>query len=154
MLSTIGTDGAPKARVLVLRKAEPAAGLLWLHSDIRSAKVAELRAEPRSALTFWDARHALQLRVEGVARMDWSPRLLAANWAQVPDASRRSYSTADAPGTRLEGALAFAGDGAGNFAMIALEAERLEWLWLGPERHRRGESRRSAAGWDSASLVP
>jgi hypothetical protein len=154
VLSTIGTDGAPRARVLVLRKAEPAAGLLWLHSDVRSAKVAELRADSRVALTFWDSRYELQLRVEGVARIESDPKLLAESWARVPEASRRSYSTADSPGSRLAGALALTGDGAGNFAMIALRAERLEWLWLGPDRHRRGESRRRDDGWDSSSLVP
>ncbi len=154
VLSSIGIDGGPRARVLVLRKAEPVAGLLWLHSDVRSAKVAELRADGRAALTFWDPRHALQLRLEGEARIEADPALLADGWARVPEGSRRSYSTADAPGSLLAGPLAFTGDGAGNFAMIALRAERLEWLWLGPERHRRGESRRRGGDWDSVLLVP
>lgn len=154
VLSTIGQDGAPRARILVLRTAEPGAGQLWLHTDVRSGKVAELRGDPRVALTFWDARHALQLRVEGVARLELDPVVLGDAWARVPEGARRSYSTADAPGLLLDGPLAFAGDGAPNFAMIAIRAERLEWLWLGPELHRRGESRRRDDGWDCAALVP
>jgi pyridoxine/pyridoxamine 5'-phosphate oxidase len=154
VLSTIGADGAPKARVLVLRKAEPPSGLLWLHTDRRAAKVAELRDDPRVALTFWDARHVLQLRVEGVARLESDPALLAEAWARVPEASRRSYSTLEAPGRPMAGELAFVGDGGGNFSMIAIRAERLEWLWLGPALHRRGESRRRDDGWNSVALVP
>ena len=154
VLSTIGVDGAPRARVLVLRRADPAAALLWLHTDVRSAKVAELAREKRAALTFWDAKRALQLRVEGLARIESDPAVLAEAWARVPQASRGSYSTVDAPGRRLDGTLAFSGDGAENFAMITIRAERLDWLWLGPGRHRRGESRRVGSGWESSALVP
>lgn len=139
--------------MLVLRRAEPSAGLLWLHTDVRSAKRAELAADPRAALTFWDARANLQLRVEGVAQIDPDPGLLSDAWARVPEAARRNYASVAAPGAPLAGALAFLEDGRANFAMIAVRAERLEWLWLGPV-HRRGESRRREDGWASRALVP
>lgn len=154
VLATVGLDGAPRARVLVLRKVEPGAGLLWLHTDVRAAKIAELRAEPRVALTFWDSRRALQLRVQGCARIESDPALLAEAWARVPGGSRRNYATVAAPGSRLTGDAAYLADGAANFAMLAVRVERLEWLWLGPVVHQRGESRRVADGWESVRLVP
>jgi general stress protein 26 len=154
VLSTVGLDGAPRARVLVLRRAEPGAGLLWLHADVRSAKWAELAADPRAALAFWDARRALQLRAEGVARIESDPALLSEAWGRVPEASRRNYSTIDAPGTPCAGAVGHAGDGQANFGLIAVRLVRLEWLWLGPEGHRRGEARRQGEDWLSGALVP
>lgn len=154
VLSTVGVDGAPRARVVVLRKAEPAPGLLWFHTDMRSGKYAELRSTPRAALTFWDARRALQLRVEGVATMESDPATLAEHWARVPEPARRNYETVEAPGRPLEGPTVLSGDGFPNFSVIAVRAERLEWLWLGPDGHRRGESRRQPDGWASVGLVP
>lgn len=154
VLATVGLDGAPRARVLVLRRAEPGAGLLWLHTDVRAGKTAELRAEPRAALTFWDSRRALQLRVEGHALFESDPAVLAEAWARVPEGSRRNYATVAAPGSRQEGDVRHGADGAANFAMIAVRAERLEWLWLGPVAHQRGESRRLDDGWLSCRLVP
>lgn len=166
VLATVGLDGAPRARVLVLRRCEPEAGVLWLHTDRRAVKVAELSAEPRAALTFWDSRRALQLRVEGSARIEADAAVLAEAWARVPDGSRRNYATVEAPGSPCPEDADPSGDNAGahlganavegrvNFAMVAIRAERLDWLWLGPEQHRRGESRRAGAGWESRALVP
>jgi hypothetical protein len=156
VLSTRGLDGSPQARILVLRSVELTPGLLWLHTDMRSAKVAELAAEPRVALTFHDGRRALQLRVDGVARLETGPRALAEAWERVPEPARRNYSTVDPPGSLVDGAVRYTGDGEANFRMIAIRAERLEWLWLGPDLHRRGESRRSAADgdWAAQGLVP
>lgn len=154
VLSTVGLDGAPRARVIVLRKAEPVAGLLWLHTDARSAKLAELRADPRAALTFWDARRALQLRVEGRAAVDVDAALTADAWAGVPEASRRNYATVEAPGSLCVGEVFHGAPGEANFALIGVRVERLEWLWLGPDRHVRGISRRCDAAWEACALVP
>jgi predicted pyridoxine 5'-phosphate oxidase superfamily flavin-nucleotide-binding protein len=158
VLATLGADGAPRARVLVLRRVDPGAGLLWLHSDNRSAKVGELGAEPRVALTFYDARKALQLRLEGEATLVADAAVVADAWARVPEPARRNYATVEPPGSPTgPGEAALSGDGAANFALIEVRAARLEWLWLGPEQHRRGESRRAAPdadGWVSGALVP
>jgi hypothetical protein len=158
VLATLGAEGAPRARVLVLRRVDPVAGLLWLHSDRRSAKVGELGAEPRVALTFYDARKALQLRLEGEAALVMDAAAVADAWARVPEPARRNYATAEPPGSPTgPGEAILAGDGTANFALIQVTAVRLEWLWLGPDRHRRGESRRLApsdAGWVTGFLVP
>lgn len=158
VLATLGADGAPRARVLVLRRVDPVEGLLWLHSDRRSAKVGELCAEPRVALTFYDVRKALQLRLEGRAALVADAGVVADAWARVPEPARRNYATAEPPGSATgPGDVPLAGDGAANFALIEVTAARLEWLWLGPDGHRRGESRRlahGATGWVTGALVP
>lgn len=158
VLATVGADGAPRARVLVLRRVDPVAGRVWLHSDRRSAKVGELAAEPRMALTFYDARKALQLRLEGAAALVADAVAVADAWAHVPEPARRNYATAEPPGSPAgPGDIALSGDGATNFALIEVQATRLEWLWLGHEQHRRGESRRlcpAADGWLTGAMVP
>ncbi len=54
-LATLGRDGAPQLRTVVLRGFDPAARSLSIHTDRRSAKVAELAADPRAALHVYDA---------------------------------------------------------------------------------------------------
>jgi pyridoxamine 5'-phosphate oxidase len=63
-LATVSPDGRPQARTVVLRAADKAAGTLDIHTDLRSAKVADLRATPFAALHVWDAAAHLQLRLE------------------------------------------------------------------------------------------
>jgi pyridoxine/pyridoxamine 5'-phosphate oxidase len=55
-LATVGLDGAPRLRSVILRGIEPAMRVLRLHTDRRSAKAAEIAVEPRVALLAWEAR--------------------------------------------------------------------------------------------------
>jgi hypothetical protein len=86
--------------------------------------------------------------------MESDPAALADHWARVPEGSRRNYATVEAPGRPCAGPVALSEEGFPNFAVIAIRAERLEWLWLGPAGHRRGASRRKPGGWASVGLVP
>ncbi|MGL6044305.1 MAG: pyridoxamine 5'-phosphate oxidase family protein [Sandaracinobacteroides sp.] len=153
VLATAGLDGAPRARILVLRGVDPAAAMLWLHSDGRAGKIADMAAEPRVALVFWDPARQLQLRVEGEALLETDPGRLDASWARVPPDARRNYASADPPGAVL-GAGGLLGDGRANFALVEVRARRLEWLWLGAARHVRGESRLEPGGWADRALQP
>ncbi len=45
-LATVTPEGRPQARTVVLRAAEKAAGTLDIHTDLRSAKVGDLRVTP------------------------------------------------------------------------------------------------------------
>jgi pyridoxamine 5'-phosphate oxidase len=63
VLATVGSDGAPHARVVLLRGIE-AAGLVFF-TNYDSDKATDLLAEPRAALVLhWEPLHR-QVRVEG-----------------------------------------------------------------------------------------
>ena len=49
-LATIGADGAPDVRTVVLRNASEALRRLELHTDARSAKVAQVAARPQAII--------------------------------------------------------------------------------------------------------
>ncbi|MEO1686993.1 MAG: pyridoxamine 5'-phosphate oxidase family protein, partial [Pseudomonadota bacterium] len=100
VLCTLGLDGAPQARTVVLRGCDPAAGVLEMHADLASTKMAELRAEPRAALHVWDPRLKLQMRLGAEVEMR-SGASVAARWARVPEGSRRAYGGAPPPGEVL-----------------------------------------------------
>lgn len=62
-LSTLGADGAPDAR-MVLLKGHGADGLRFF-TNLESAKAAEIAADPRAALTIYWREHDRQVRARG-----------------------------------------------------------------------------------------
>ena len=65
-LATADADGRPAARVLVLKDVGPE-GFAFA-TDARSAKAADLAANPQAALGFWWQPMLRQVRVSGAAR--------------------------------------------------------------------------------------
>lgn len=155
VLATVSADGAPQARMLVLRAADSRARRLELHSDSRSAKFHSIAGNPLVELCFWHPAAGLQLRAAGEGRVETSLARRESAWARVPDESRRNYRTESAPGAILPGPDANrAADGFANFAILDVEVSRLEWLWLGGVRHERGRAAWDGRRWGVELLVP
>jgi pyridoxamine 5'-phosphate oxidase len=85
VLATVGVDGAPSARAVLLRGADQRG--LRFHTNRRSDKAAALSAEPRAALVFLWMALERQVRVEGrVSRLDDAES--DAYWATRPRGSQ------------------------------------------------------------------
>lgn len=168
-LATLGLDGAPRVRTVVLRGVEQSAGRLRVHTDRRSAKWAEIAAEPRVELHAYDARAKLQVRMRGRVLPQGEGPLADAAWAASSPGSRACYRAAQAPGATLDDPAeadpdparrteAAPLDGRDRFAVLLLEAARVEWLWLAAGGHRRAVHERAAgepgAGWVGRWLAP
>jgi hypothetical protein len=137
-LATVGLDGAPRLRTLVLRGFDPQRRELRLHSDARSGKLAELAREPRAELHVYDAPARIQIRLRGTASLHRDDAVAEAAWAATPGFSRAIYGADPAPGLPILEPLPApeAGDRA-NFAVLLLRFEALEWLFLAAGGHRR-----------------
>ncbi len=151
-LSTIGPDGGPEARTVVLRRADRAAGLVEVHTDLYSAKVADLRADNRAALTVWDAEVALQLRLTATVEVRTGAEV-SDIWTRVPEASRKGYGAEPAPGTPITGPEEYekTSDPAA-FAVLTCRLTRMDVVHLGPT-HRRALFR-AEDGWHGQWLAP
>lgn len=138
-LATISGGGAPRARLVVLRQVSADAVCFEIHTDQRSAKWAELAARASAALLFWDPAAALQLRVEGAARLAAGDAETDRVFAALPPGGRRVYGATPAPGARLDAPEAATMDGpaAAHFGRLVIEAETLEALRLGAAAHHR-----------------
>lgn len=148
-LATLGLDGAPSARTLVLRGFDAPGRTIRLHSDARSGKCAELARDARCALHLYDAPHQVQLRLEGIATLHRDDAAADAAWAATRPFSRLIYGIAPGPGTPVPAPSAAPAVDAGaraNFAVIHLHFARMEWLWLAAEGHRRARFTWSADG--------
>jgi pyridoxamine 5'-phosphate oxidase len=151
-LATVGTDGVPQARTVVLRAADPEPGTLTLYTDRHSAKVAELRANPLAALHIWDAAAHLQIRIEAAVTIGTGAES-AGVWAGVPEASRYAYSSTATPGQPIPEALAYTKTpDPAAFALLCLSVEAIDALHLGRDHRRARFERRD--DWAGQWLVP
>jgi len=157
-LATVGLDGHPQVRTVVLRGFDAMARLATVHSDLRAAKVAALRADPNIALHVWDDGAQIQVRIDGSATISAGDQLARAEWARLHAGSRAAYRSQPTPATpvedpasipRVDEDAAFA-----QFAVLRVRFDRLDWLHLGREGQRRAHFIWRDDGLEQRWLVP
>jgi len=168
-LATVDAAGWPQARQVVLRSCDPSAGTLEIYTDARSPKVSELRREARAALCCYDPAQQLQLRLSGTVTIHVGDERSAQAWREAGIYARRDYLAPSAPGTPIadpsladprqdepgeSGSSALAEAKGENLAILRLRVERLDWLVLDREGHRRAELRREGSAWSARWLLP
>jgi pyridoxamine 5'-phosphate oxidase len=144
-VATLGLDGRPRVRTVVLRGADSSERFLRFHTDIRGEKVAEIRRDDRVALHAYDPRAKFQVRVEGRANIHADDALADSAWDVSKLMSRACYGTQPKPGVALEHADSFVlpGDeeeisaGRENFSVVLIRVESIETLYLDHAGHRR-----------------
>ncbi len=151
-LATVSQDGKPQARTVVLRGADKANATLDVHTDIHSAKVAELRSNPFAALLVWDSSAHLQMRLDvDVAILTGAE--VADVWARVPDLARLSYGSTPAPGQIVSHSLDYSKKpDQAAFAVLKMTIEAMDVVHLGPD-HRRARFERTD-NWNGQWLAP
>jgi pyridoxamine 5'-phosphate oxidase len=160
-IATIGLDGRPRLRTVVLRGFDAGAMALRFHTDTRSEKCRELVRDARVAAHMYDALAKLQLRIEGVARLHRDDDIANAAWAGSQPMSRACYAVAPGPGEVIAApgdyALPATPDevlpGRANFAAVIITIATIEWLHLAHRGHRRAIFARED-GWAGRWLVP
>jgi hypothetical protein len=105
-LATVSAAGAPELRQVVLRRSDPAVGMVEVFTDATTPKVAEIADNPRVALLIWHAEDQLQIRLRGSAEVITGERVLA-DWQAIGEAQRGNYGTKPSPGTPIAESGAF-----------------------------------------------
>lgn len=153
VLATIDEHALPCARTVVLRRVVPEDRLVICHTDRRSPKVAQLERTPIASWAFYDPRSRVQIRIRGRTRIELPGESSVAEeaWAATRLMSRRCYLAPSGPSTptetpsiNLPDDLATASPdegrseaGRANFAALVTRVDRLDWLRLRHDGHRR-----------------
>jgi len=161
-LVTVAEDGAPRARVLALRAVDRDTRRFVFHTDARSDKVGELAAEQRVAVLFFDRDDAVQVRFDGLCEVHHADPVAAAAWRDVSGLRRAACAVGPEPGAPLDAPQSFAtlpaadeaDAGFANFAVLVVEADAIDWLWLGPQDMRRARFAWIGGHWSSSWIVP
>lgn len=163
----VGTpDG--ELRVMVLRHVDVAGAALRFHTDRRSPKVGSIGPASRLSLLFYDPASKLQLRCSGTGRIACDGRAVDAAWAASTAASRRCYLAPIGPSSHADAAtsglpplfesrlptLAESEAGRVNFAVLTVRLDRIDWLYLAHDGHRRALFERSGDQWAAGWLIP
>jgi pyridoxine/pyridoxamine 5'-phosphate oxidase len=135
-LATVAQDDTPRLRMVVLRalRTPTPTRTLIFHTDIRSAKWAELGRTPAASVLTWDPDARIQMRFEGTVERHGpgSPAATSA-WSALPPHTRATYAGA-APGRVLEATPPL---DAQAFGVLNFTAQRLDWLELSRTANRR-----------------
>ncbi|QKT06795.1 pyridoxamine 5'-phosphate oxidase [Gordonia sp. X0973] len=164
-LSTVGPDGEPHARVLIVKAVDDEG---WHFAvNAKSQKGVDLAGDPRAALTFYWPELVRQVRVLGRAT-DRGAAASAADFLARPSSSRSMAITArqsqpfDDP-AELDLAIAEASDRVAadpdfvfaDWVSYALRPDSVEfWEGAPDRRHVRLLYRRAGDGWDRSRLWP
>lgn len=158
-LATLGVDGCPRSRSIILREADATAGTLVFWIDRRSNKFQELLRNPFVALSAFDGLRNVQLRLEGRASVQFDPQRKREIWNVLKPQSKQLFSRFCPPGTVLDDpAEAWREepetDSDEHFCIVTVNVDRVEWLDLADTGHQRARFSRLARGWRKEWLAP
>jgi pyridoxamine 5'-phosphate oxidase len=155
-IATMGQNGWPRARTVVLRHVDASGRILRFHSDRRGDKIAELTQNPRISLHGYDLQHKFQIRIEGNATIHRDDEVAELAWHTSQPMSRVCYTVSPPQGRVIASGDAFTlsddrtdlTPGRDAFCAVLIHFDRLEWLWLAASGHRRAR-----VVWDETSVA-
>ncbi len=142
VLASIGLDGTPQARVVVLRQALKVTQSLTIFTDSRTPKVAELKAQPVGMLTFWSKRLNWQCRIALSFQVHTDGPEVETAWERMSKSmAAKDYLATVAPGSPFNGSdsnqNAEANNIPHNLCLLSGQISAIDWLELGHLAHRR-----------------
>ena len=140
-------------RQLVLRSVDRASDLVILHTDVKSAKCAEIAADPRVAILAWNPDHLLQIRLSGRAELLGAYAAQKA-WSDLPFASQGNYGVSPAPGTPIAKPHAYQREAdPKRLAVVSVKIDAIDAVHLAEPRHIRAKFRQDD-GWAGRWVAP
>ena len=152
-VATIGSEGNPCNRMLVLRGAARDTSRIWFHTDRRSPKIHHLQARPYVSALAYDDHDRVQIRVNGRVTLHKDDAVAQRHWEQTSMVVRFAYGMSPAPGAAANGAVRPADPrllsmhqqhaqgrlsaGRQNFVVIEVEVETIDWLQIADSGQRR-----------------
>ena len=169
VLASTGSNGAPRQRVMVLRAADRACGLLRFHTDSRAPKTDDFAASPAASVLAYDAQQKVQLRLTGTAHVEQDSVLAQKAWDASELYSRRCYMIESPPGTLIDRPYSGLPEHVvgkkpspaetekvrGNFAIIRFDVTQIDWLYLHHEGNIAAQFDRCVdGGWNGNWHIP
>ncbi len=159
-LATVGSDGAPKLRTIVLRRFDEATARLSFVTDRRSLKVKEMLDNPSVSLVAFDGAASVQLRLEGLAAVIEDERRKKAFWNALRNHTHILFQSSLAPGTAIPSPPIETAENCDpnaayeRFCLVDIYLHQVEWLDISSAPHTRCSFKREGKGWTASWIVP
>lgn len=161
LATTMGRSNVDQ-RTVVIRRVDPDKRELVIHSDVRAAKVEQIRKFPKISLLFWDTDNSVQLRIAAEAKVFHRGKHADSEWQRTPVKSRTIYGVIHKPGEEIEPDGRFLPreltginidpaalqEGRKNFCAISAIVTSVQWLQIKTREHRRARFDYTGAGTD------
>ncbi|GAA4277817.1 pyridoxamine 5'-phosphate oxidase family protein [Aquimarina mytili] len=153
-LATSDINGAPRLRTVVLRDIDDQLNLI-VYTDQRSKKITHINEQNKVSLLFMDSKRLIQLSIRARAEIIKDNSTLKKIWDQIPQKSKRDYTTELAPGKEIKDPdeIDFLED-KHFFSAIKIIPRRIEFLRLQRPNHIRVLFKREDDRWNGTYLVP
>ncbi len=154
--ATVGLDGRPKIRTLVLRSADKSASVLTFFIDKRSQKYKEILSINFVSLISFDAVRNVQLRLEGVADFE-DAQYVEEYWDNLRTESKKAFSGYYSPGTVVDNpneAWNYSSVHIDNFCVLKVVVTQMDWLELTESGNIRAKFRRNNERWNWEWVAP
>lgn len=161
-LATVGLNGLPSVRTVVMRRADRENSLLAFHTDLRSAKAHEIAQKPQVAIVTGDWPAGIQIRLDGIARVVQNHNERFVIWNSSRPQTLTLYRAPLVPGTTIEspeharpsqpvhGQM----DGFENFCVIEVQIQQIDFLDVSQDIHRRARFSFTQGGWHATWIAP
>ena len=147
VLATVG-DGEAQARSVVLREVDAAARELIFFTDARSAKVAQIEAQPIGTLLCWSSRIGWQLRMRVTLQVQSAGLQVSSRWARLKlTPAAQDYLSPLPPGSPVAERYAPERASRNHFAVVTARVLSIDWLELHADGHRRAYFGPDGAMW-------
>jgi len=121
----IGTAAGALAqmRTVVLRRVDTDTRKVYFHTDIRSAKIGQIRASGLLSWLAYDPSRRSQIRLSGPTILHHGDELARLHWSGTAHFSRRCYLLPEGPGQPLMQDVATTDERLSNFSYTREESE-------------------------------
>lgn len=170
VVASIGSDGTPRQRVMILRALDWQNRRLRFHTDYRTTKVEEYSDNAAASVLVYEPDAKIQLRLTGTANILNQGQAVDTAWAEATLFARRCYLANQRPGAVSERPISGLPEwvegrapsdeelapARENFAILFFEFHQIEWLYLANSGHRRARWNWNSASssWEGCWLVP
>ena len=153
-LGTVGLYNFLILRTVVLRDFSEDL-ICSFYTDFRSKKIIHIKENSKVGLLFYDPEKLLQIKIEGLATIIKGKAKEKEHGQNIPEQSRKEYTTALAPGTPLKDTapLEYLNE-ENHFCVVEVTPFKIEYLKLEQPEHIRVRFSNRNELWNGEFLVP
>jgi len=138
-LCTAGDE--PSGRTVVLRGYDSNSGIITLHTNYHAKKINQIENNAAVCCVFYSKKLKLQYRCFGSAKINHKNNITKDVWNKMSNLSKECYFQNPLPDTKINNFDDFTKNITDNqsdyFALININIEYVDWLYLKREGHRR-----------------